>query len=347
MRDERTACLLALTSWGSLMSWGDNPRYMSRMPIVLFMAVAALLIALAAWHLRADSGTVPATNGPARSAVPSTAKFAGVRATDSPVAPPRPITQPAAAAKSPDYAAQFRSAGDLLSFLEALSPAAADGDVDALYYLGVASRRCTREYSTLFGPPGREMTLDEALEKEFWTKYYEQLARKIYGQCQRFKAAAANPFIDWRDLLEAAAEAGSGPAKALLAFEIQNGMIRTHDPAARGQMTTEIRALAKEAVRSKNPQAISQLALVESITGRSGTPDDVAGAWMLAACQRGLECGPTSEEFQFFCKWDPNCKPSETLVDLFRRRPRFDDFQRLANELNAKLDADRFDEIIP
>jgi hypothetical protein len=45
MRDERTACLLALTSWGSLMSWGDNPRYMSRMPIVLFMAVAALLIA--------------------------------------------------------------------------------------------------------------------------------------------------------------------------------------------------------------------------------------------------------------------------------------------------------------
>jgi hypothetical protein len=45
--------------------------------------------------------------------------------------------------------------------------------------------------------------------------------------------------------------------------------------------------------------------------------------------------------------WDPNCKPSETLVDLFRRRPRFDDFQRLANELNAKLDADRFDEIIP
>jgi hypothetical protein len=66
---------------------------------------------------------------------------------------------------------------------------------------------------------------------------------------------------------------------------------------------------------------------------------------MLAACQRGLECGPTSEEFQFFCKWDP--KPSETLVDLFRRRPRFDDFQRLAKELNARLDADRFDEIIP
>jgi hypothetical protein len=325
---------------------GGHAHY-SRMRIVLFMAVSALIVALAAWYLRPDSAREPAMNDMARSAVPPKSKFAADRATGSPVAPPRPITKPAAAPKSPDYAAQFRSAGDLLSFLEALAPAAAEGDVPALYYLAVASRRCTREYSELFGPPGREKTLDEALEKDFWTKYYEQLARKIYGQCQRFKALAANPFTEWRDLLEAAAEAGSGPAKALLAFEMQNGMIREHDPTARGQTTNEIRALAKEAIRSKDPEAIFHLAFVESITGRTGTPEDVAGAWMLAACQRGLECGSTSEGFQFFCKWDPACLPSETLVDLFRRRPRFDDFQRLANELNAKLDADRFDEIIP
>jgi hypothetical protein len=320
---------------------------MPRMRIALFTAVTALLIALAAWHLRVDSGTAPATNGRARSVVPAKSKFAAIRSTDSPVAPPRPLTRPAAAAKSHDYAARFRSSGDLLSFLEALSPAAAAGDVDALYYLGVASRRCTREYSELFGPPGREKTLDEALEKDFWTKYHEPLARKIHAQCQRFKAVAANPFTEWQDLLEAAAEAGSGPANALLAFEIQNGMIRVQDSTARGEMAGEIRALAKAAIRSKDPEAIFQLAYVESITGRSGTPDDVAGAWMLAACQRGLDCGPTSEEFQFFCHWDPACRPSETLVDLFRRRPRFDEFQRLANELNAKLEADRFDEIIP
>jgi hypothetical protein len=124
-------------------------------------------------------------------------------------------------------------------------------------------------------------------------------------------------------------------------------MIRVQEPAARDQMTNEIRALAKDAIRSKDPEAIFRLAYVESITGRSGTPEDVAGAWMLAACQRGLECGRDSEAFQFFCKWDPACHPSESLVDLFRRRPRFDEFQRLANELNARLDADRFDEIIP
>jgi hypothetical protein len=320
---------------------------MSRMRIGLVIGVAALTIALGAWYLRADSRPLPATNGPARAAVPTTAGFADVRATDSPDAPPLPITKLPAAAKSPDYGAQFRGAGDLLSFLEALAPAAAEGDVGALYYLAVASRRCTREYEGLFGPPGKEMTLELALEKNYWTKYYEQLARKIYGQCERFKAVAANPFTEWQNLLDAAAEAGSGPAKALLAFEMQNGMIRLHAPTARGQTISEIRNLAKEAIRSKDPEAIFQLAYVESITGRSGTAEDVAGAWMLAACQRGLECGRASEQFQFFCKWDPACQPSETLVDLFRRRPRFDDLQRLANELNANLDADRFEEIIP
>lgn len=320
---------------------------MSRAAVLAGVLTLAVIGALAVWYLRTDSGTLPATNSPLRTAHSAPAKFASVRAGDSPAKPLRSITMASPATKSQEYAAQYLAAADLLNYLEALAPAAADGDVDALYYLAFASRRCTREYSTLFGPPGREMTLEVALEKEYWTKYYEPLARKIHGQCARFKAVAQNPFTEWEDLLEAAAEAGSGPAKALLAFEMGQGMIRVHDLTERRQMTDEIRTLAKEAIRSKDPEALFHLAYVDSITGRSGTPEDMAGAWMLAACQRGMECGRTSETFQFFCKWDPECKPSETLVDLWRRRPRFDEFQKFANELNAKLDADRFDEIMP
>jgi hypothetical protein len=325
---------------------------MSGMRIGLLLVVTALTLVLAAWYLRSNSVPTALTNTPARTVEPAPAKFASAHPADSSTQAQRPVAQvlPAEAArkaKSPDYGAQFRSAGDLLSFLERLAPAAAEGDVDALYYLGVASRRCTREYNTLFGPPGKEMTLEVALEKEYWTRYYEPLARKIHGQCARFKATAANSFTEWESLLDAAAEAGSGAAKALVAFEMQNGMLRVRDPTERGQMTSEIRALAKAAIRSKDPEALFQLAYVESISGRTGTAEDMAGAWMLAACQRGLECGLSSEAFQFFCRWDPECKPSETLVDLWRRRPRFDEFQRFADELNAKLDADRFDEIIP
>jgi len=317
------------------------------MRIGLLLVVTALTLALVAWYLRADSAKAPATNAPPATAVPKPAKLASLRADDAPAQSLGTIAKAAAAAKSPNYAADFLHASDLLDFLEALAPAAADGDVDALYYMGRASWRCTREYSTLFGPPGREKTLEVALEKDYWTKYHEQLARRIHGQCQRFKALANNPFTEWENLIDAAAEAGNGPAKALLVLEMGRGAIRMHDAETLEQRSSEIRALAKEAIRTKDPEVLFLFAYIDSISGRSGTPEDMAGAWMLAACQRGLECGRSSEQFQFFCKWDPECKPSETLVDLWRRRPRFDEFQRFANELNAKLDADRFDEIIP
>ena len=209
---------------------------------------------------------------------------------------------------------------------------------------GVASRRCTREYSTLFGPPGREKTLEVALEKEYWTKYHEPLARKIYGQCARFKAWQRQTHSpNGRACSTLRPRPAMAPPRHC-SHSRWAGENRMRD----AEMNSDIRTLAgKEAIRAKDPEALFQLAYVESISGRSGTAEDMAGAWMLAACQRGLECGRTSEHFQFFCKWDPECKPSETLVDLFRRRPRFDEFQRFANELNAKLDADRFDEIIP
>jgi hypothetical protein len=320
---------------------------MSRAAVLAGVLTVAVIAALAAWYLRADSAKAPATNAPATTAVPKPAKFASRRARNAPAQSLSAVAKAAAEAKSPNYAADFLHASDLMDFLEALAPAAADGDVDALYYMGRASWRCTREYSTLFGPPGREKTLEVALEKDYWTKYYEQLARRIHAQCQRFKATANNPFTEWENLIEAAAEAGNGPAKALLVLEMGRGKIRSQQAETPEQLNSEIRALAKEAIRTKDPEVLFQFAYVDSISGRSGTAEDMAGAWMLAACQRGLECGRASEHFQFFCKWDPECKPTETLVDLWRRRPRFDEFQRFADELNAKLDADRFDEIIP
>lgn len=284
---------------------------------------------------------MPARRDPA----PKPAEPAAPRAGNLPGEVPKLVPVP----KGPDYGARYRHSQDLLAFLESLAPAAADGDVEALYYLAVASRRCTREYSTLFGPPGKEKSLEAALETEYWTKYYEQTARRVHAQCARFKAVADNPFTEWQDLLEAAAEAGSGPAKAMLVFELQQGMIRMHDLREREQQKTSIRTLAKEAIRTKAPEVLYQLAFVETITGISGTPADVGSIWMLAACQRGLACGSDTEQFQFFCRWDPECQPQETMVDLFRRREgsHFGEIQQRANELNEQLDTDRFDEIIP
>jgi hypothetical protein len=58
----------------------------------------------------------------------------------------------------------------------------------------------------LFGPPGKEKSLELALETDYWTRYYEQTARRIYAQCRRFKSAPDNSFTEWQNLLEAAAQ---------------------------------------------------------------------------------------------------------------------------------------------
>jgi len=324
---------------------------MFRTRIGFVTAVAALILGLVSWYLSDDAVKAPATPTgavplPPRRSVPAPAPAGVLGAQATRV---RSAAEVQRAPKRPDYAQLYRHSPDLLAFMEALAPAAADGDVDAQYYLAVASRRCVREYATLFGPPGKEKPLEAALEADYWTRYHEPLARRIHAQCERFKAARDNTFTEWENLLEAASEAGSGSAKALLVFEMSQGMIPMRDAAEREERKAEIRTLAREAIRTREPEALFHLAYVESITGRSGTPEDVGGIWMLAACQRGMACGSDTEQFQFFCRWDPQCQPGETLVDLFRRREgeHFEDFERRARELNEKLDADRFDEILP
>src|SRR4051812_18451433 len=111
--------------------------------LLIVGAVAVLTLAVLAWYRRADFP--PTLLAPAHHVVPAPklADFAAPRAGNSPSV----VHHGLAARTSPDYGAQYRHAEDLLAFLEALSPAAAEGDVNALYYLAVASRRCTREYS--------------------------------------------------------------------------------------------------------------------------------------------------------------------------------------------------------
>src|SRR5690348_10453284 len=140
---------------------------MSRTALLL-VVIAALVAAGWYWHQK-----------PARvAATPVAHEAIHVNAAaEEPAA--QPASQPPVVAevppgrKSPDYGAQYRHSDDLLTFLESVAPAAADGDVDAMYYLAVASRRCTREYATLFGPPGKEKSLELALKTEYWTRYYE------------------------------------------------------------------------------------------------------------------------------------------------------------------------------
>jgi hypothetical protein len=87
--------------------------------------------------------------------------------------------------------------------------------------------------------------------------------------------------------------------------------------------------------------------LSKLFVGDAAQAAELDWVWRLAACQRGFDCSQTAEWYRVMCRSDPNCQPYETGVD-FIRRLRADDFaeiERRAADLNAKIDAGRFDEL--
>jgi hypothetical protein len=61
----------------------------------------------------------------------------------------------------------------------------------------------------------------------------------------------------------------------------------------------------------------------------------------------GIDCGSDSEVFRVLCSMDPACQPFETFLDPMRRQlgSHFDEVDRRATDLNARIDAGRFDEL--
>jgi hypothetical protein len=272
------------------------------------------------------------------------------------IGPMESAPSPVSAASPADYAAAYRDAGDLLAFLNSLAPAADRSDANALYWMFRASRRCTRDYSLYLGGPERSRSLERALAVNLEGRMDEKSTREIYARCATFKAAANNPYRDWRALLVRASRAGSSIAKATLADETRIEILQAGDAAGKSRLEQQMRSLARDALRSKDPAVLMALSVVAADhvkptdvdeNGGSWQVDDEATVWAIAACQRGYDCSVDNEDFRYICQMDDACQPFDTVVDiLLRHRPeKFPELELRATELNAKLDADRFDDI--
>jgi hypothetical protein len=62
--------------------------------------------------------------------------------------------------------------------------------------------------------------------------------------------------------------------------------------------------------------------------------------WLLAACQRGYDCGPNSDWVRMRCSHDNACQPFESVSDIVRRitGPKFDSIVTRAGEINDHID---------
>ncbi len=278
--------------------------------------------------------------GAAPPAEPASAAGAGRSA---PIASPKselPGATPSPAAPI-GYSQRFSEATDYLAFVRSIHEDAKRGDLDAQYYLFRALDFCHGHFRVYFGLPGKGRTYDEGLR---WAARHRpaldvEEARRVYEQCRSLEEFHKNEFGEREQWLQKAALGGQPRAQMVLAGKLLVGSSELPEAEAE-RSRQDARDLVRDALRTKDPEVL--LAAGDLVHLRKGVvPDDSdMSAWWLAACIRGLDCGPHGERTRQICRFDANCQPYESMIDMMRRNSA--DFMTLeakAHEINRLIDA--------
>lgn len=246
---------------------------------------------------------------------------------------------------------RFRRSKDYAEFVKSISAAAGAGERDAEYFTAEALKYCDENLNRFFRTPGgTTRSLNDAQQK--WASRpagYQQEIVVTYDRCHAFleEPELQDATSAWKSWLKRSADAEYPPAEAeqadlmrITALVSGGGTGATSDggPTAYEQA----KSLALMAVQSGDPDTFIKMA--NWVDGKSHAPEEyenLVSAWQLLACQRGLDCGPTSEWLRSMCNWDPQCAEGQTVSDYLQRRlgSRFDDVQRLATDIARAVDA--------
>jgi len=306
------------------------------------VVAAALCAAGAAVWWRSGVGQAPIAANDEPTPPPARVASADARATTeySPATPQD--TPPPIPVK--DYAARFRASSDLLEFARWLLPAARAGDHVAQFYLFRAFDTCTHEVRWYFGRRGIHQSLEEALAvaaKLSWQSDPEK-AQRTYHRCRSILESGVAELGDGDGWLTKASEGGYPVA---VVHDVQRqarelARTRSDDPEKR----EERRQRVATALRSRDPEVIWEIGI--ALVGYATTAEDLDSsievpAWMLVACQRGVDCSPESERVRFQCQFDLACQPYESMTDILRRGSgnTFPEVEARARWINEKIDA--------
>lgn len=277
-------------------------------------------------------------------------------------APPSTRGQDSVASAAPIIAAGWgaflRNSDDYWTFAENAHKAAKGGDAAAQWYLGVAIDECRFVYELYFlkdQPDGSvyQRTVDEAREfvmtKMVWPPVTsDQELTLLKKRCERMSEGAPMPFGYGTDWTLEAAEGGFPLALATAAKIKAEGALYDNDEASQAAAQAEARALVIEALRTRDPEVIQEIADVAvALTGKNeAEANKLRLPWLLAACLRSPNCESLGEQMKLRCKFDPQCQPYETPLDILRRVAGndFDEVERRARELNEKIDAGTIEE---
>ncbi len=258
---------------------------------------------------------------PAPSPVPAPSKQTGSTSAATPVAaapgspstPSAVTTSTATSASSPNYRSQVANATDMLPVVKSLFQRAQSGDGAAQYWLAKALAHC-----------GDRNTRTP--------------------ECQALHASPEN-FGNASDWIALSAGAGYPLGQVeQAAAQITTARVN-RDPDADARLA-ESKKLAVTALRSGDPEVIMQASRVTFLLNNPTVDNyqdasSAAQPWRIAACMRGADCSPQSDWVRDFCRDAGNCQPGESGLDLLRRSlgSRYDEVERQARDINAKIDA--------
>jgi hypothetical protein len=300
--------------------------------------IAALLCAVAAfkWTHYVASEAPPAHITEATSQ--PRASENGVAVLVDKNAPPPRSQEKQPPAGSTDYAVQLHAATDYLDFIRMLLPAARAGDVTAQFNVFRALDYCAIEYHLHIDRGGIRRTLDDALRTAAgrWP-YDSETVRQIYARCHALVESGANEIGERSDWLRRATEGGYPLAQAIASHRIPDSSISGESEELAN--SEDSRRLLASAIRSGDPRVLWEIGGF-GLAPKSDELDIPDQAWLLAACQRGLDCAPQSDQVRAMCTWDPGCQPYESVADVLRRADGtgYPELEARARWINEKID---------
>lgn len=318
-----------------------RPRDMRRtIAIIASAGVLALAGIMARHHFVRHDGPV---DGVLSAGVESSTT--GVEASDGSATPvDQVLNHEVPVEPEPSLELRFHTSADLWQFAENIHPAAKAGDPAAQYYLSRALKYCEDNFRFYFIRGNRRRTLDEAM---VWastrTGIDAEEAREVHARCSRLQETS-HPFGTAEAWLTASKEKGFSLAMIDAARQLaaEAGVSGATEHVA---MRDEAKQLALRALESKDPRVVFGMGdLAALFVGDLKKASQLQWVWRLAACKRGYDCGQDADWIRLQCRFDHNCQPYESGVDFIRRANSedFDEIERLANDLNARLDAGDF-----
>jgi hypothetical protein len=235
------------------------------------------------------------------------------------------------------------------------------GSPDAQYYLSVVIGYCDNIMDLYFSEQGKPLTLDEGLlkaAKVSQIRHVDQVpqAQEGFDRCHQFREQDSADLGNAEDWLNKATLAGQPIAQATTAerrlFQdfmkaaVSRGDLQgtqlTAAPSIGGAI--DPRELLRSAVKSLDPQVLETIGQVQYLLDPSSPDSNVEHlAWAYVACQRGLNCSPTSHWAQ---DCPSNCNVSSAAgVMMGWSGTDWPAVQQRANEINAKLDAGQWNEL--